>query len=297
MSTYSIRDLERLSNLKAHTIRIWEQRYGLLQPERTESNIRFYNDDHLKKLLNVCVLLDRGMKISHISRLSNEEIRNEIEKAIQESYTDDRYLNPVISQALIAIATYNEKVINGLIDQTIRHLGMRDTYMKLIYPMLVRTGLMWTKDDLLPSQEHFLSNIVRRKLFSAIDQLPIPENPAQTWVLFLNEDEDHEIGLLFAYYMIRQQGHRAVYLGARVPYHDLSNVINNCLPTHICTFIVRQRPQEETERFIQNLINDFGQVRLCVSGKTDGIQETDLQHKVTVLRHIDNLLDLLNTSN
>ena len=297
MSTYSIKDLERISNTKAHTIRMWEQRYGLLVPERTDTNIRFYNDDHVKKLLSVCTLLDRGMKISHIGKLSKSEISEEIDKIIEESFQGHIHVGAIVNEALIAITTYNVGLFDALFANAVKRFGMKKTYIKILYPLLVRTGLMWVKDDLLPSQEHFLSNLIRQKLFAAIDALAIPENPDQKWILFLHEEEDHEIGLLFAYYMIRQMGKEVIYLGARVPFRDLSAVISECKPSHTYSFFVRHQTDNQTEMMLGGLTSRFPDVQVSISGADEKTKKIARQKGVNLIETIENLTDILNTSN
>ena len=293
MSFYTIKDLERLSNQKAHTIRIWEQRYALLSPERTDTNIRFYNDEQLKKLLNVCTLMERGMKISHVSKLSKSEMADEIEKIIAGTYQLDSQIESMISQALIAIATYDESLFNEVFSGAVGILGLKDSYVKVIYPLLVRTGLMWTNDTLLPAQEHFLSNLIRQKLFTAINSLPLSDAPDQTWILFLNEQEDHEIGLLFANYLLRQHGKKVIYLGARVPYENLASVIHNCKPTHIYTFFVRNQLSEALEELVCNLKSDFGDASICISGGDEKLKRLLEEKNIHQISTIDSLTDIM----
>jgi DNA-binding transcriptional MerR regulator/methylmalonyl-CoA mutase cobalamin-binding subunit len=297
MSFYTIKDLERLSNQKAHTIRIWEQRYGLLHPDRTDTNIRYYDDAQLKKLLNVCMLLNSGMKISNIGKLSEEGIRDEINKIIQTSYQPDAQIEGIVSQALIAIATYDEISFNELFADSVAAFGLNTTYIRIIYPLLVRTGLMWMKDDLLPAQEHFLSNLVRQKLFAAIDAIPAPKSPDQTWVLFLGEQEDHEIGLLFANYLLRAKGKKVLYLGARVPYQDLFDVIQHNKPSHIYTFFVKNQSETEMGTLIGQLKTDFPAPALCVSGANDRLQKIADITDVYRISSIEALLAIINTEN
>ena len=297
MSTYSIKDLERISSQKAHTIRIWEQRYGLLEPERTDTNIRYYNDNQLKKLLNVCTLMSRGMKISHIGKLTPQEIADEIDLVIADSVNTDIQIEAIINQTLISIATYDAGLFDQLFSNCVKNLGLESTYIKIVYPLLVRTGLMWIKDDLLPSQEHFLSNMIRQKLFAAIDILPMPENADQTWVLFLNEEEDHEIGLLFAYYVLRQYGKKVIYLGARVPYRDLSSVVESCKPTHIYTFFVANQLAREFEQFLTRLSTDFMDCTICISGSDVLTQKVFARQNVLPITSVESLIDILKNPN
>jgi DNA-binding transcriptional MerR regulator len=296
MSTYSIRDLERISSLKAHTIRIWEQRYGVLEPERTETNIRFYNDADLKKLLNVCTLINAGMKISKISKLNKAEIADEIDKIIAGSFQSDVHAEALINQALISIATYDAALFDSLFSNAVKRFGLKKTYIKIVYPLLVRTGLLWMKDDLLPSQEHFLSNLVRQKLFAAIESLQYPEQPDQKWVLFLNEEEGHEIGLLFAHYLIRLHGKSVIYLGARVPYQDLYHVVDASKPTHIYTFFVGNQFENKLAELLENLRKDFPVTDICISGGSEQTIQIALQNNITPIGAIEDLISILNSS-
>lgn len=293
MSTYSIRDLERITSTRAHTIRIWEQRYGLLEPDRTGTNIRSYNDDHVKKLLNVCTLLNRGMKISHISQLSNVQIHDEIDRIIAESWQTDRHIEAWINQAVIAIAAYDAPTFHKLFADAVERLGLVTTYEKILYPLLVRTGLMWTKDALLPAQEHFLSNLIRQKLFAAIDALPTPEASDQQWLLFLHEGEEHEIGLLFAYYLLLNAGKCAVYLGARVPYPDLQAVANDIGPTHIYTFFVSNQSENKASDLLRQLARDFPKCSICFSG---GSEHTELEARICQIESIEQLFETIGTN-
>jgi len=296
MSSYTIKDLERLSSQKAHTIRIWEQRYGLLQPERTDTNIRYYNDDQLKKLLNVTILIEKGMKISHISRLSKQEMDAEIQKVIDGFYEEDAQIEGLIGQALFAISTYDEILFNEMFSVAIDTLGLENTYTKIIYPLLVRTGLMWINDTLLPSQEHFLSNLIRQKLFAAIDALPRQPVADQTWVLFLNENEDHEIGLLFANYLLRSHGKKVIYLGARVPYQDLVNVVQQSKPTHIYTFFIAKQSEDYLTNLVNSLLSDFEYTRLCISGGDEKLARSITAQPVKQVNSIESLIKLIRSN-
>lgn len=292
MSTYSIKDLEGLTNLKAHTIRTWELRYALLKPQRTSTNIRYYDDEQLKKLLNVSALMNAGMKISHISKLTNKEISKEINELMIGHAAPDKQLETIISQALIAISTYNEPLFDKIFANAILRFGMVQTYLNVIYPLMIKTGIMWTNNDLIPAQEHFFSNLVKQKLFAAIDALPPASQQNQTWVLFLNENEQHEIGLLFAAYLLRQHGIRVIYLGTNVPYNNLAAVVKQCKPTHIYTFITRNMPQDELGLFINALCHDFKKLEICVSGRI-GLAENKIQAKnIHWIKEISSLIKM-----
>lgn len=293
MSVYSIRDLERITNTRAHTIRIWEQRYGLLEPLRTDTNIRFYNDEHVKKLLNVCTLLDRGMKISRISQLTNAQIHAEIDRLIAASSPTDQQVEAWVNRALGVIATYDAAAFHQLFAEAVDRLGLPQTYEKIIYPLLVRTGLMWTRNAMMPAQEHFLSNLVRQKLFAAIDALPLAPESDQKWILFLHEGEEHEVGLLFAYYLLLRAGKHAVYLGARVPYADLRVVAQDVTPTHIYTFFVSNQSENRVQTLLEALFHDFPQCNICFSGH---IAELPDHPRSQYIQSIEQLLKTIQTN-
>ena len=289
MNRYSIKNLEELGDVKAHTIRIWEQRYGLLKPDRTDTNIRYYDDNDLKKFLNVCLLLKNGGKISKLSRMSEKDIADKIDLLIAASDKHLQASEAFINQLLIAVSSYDELLFDKTFKTAVTHLGLKNTYLKVIYPMLVKVGLLWCKNNIMPAQEHFLSNLIQKKLFAAIDSLPLKSNSQECWLLFLYQQEDHEIGLLFANYLLRQMGLKVIYLGARVPFENLEAVIRDCRPTHALTFFVRHHPQ------IKNLLADtkkqFKQLKLYASGNNDVLNEKVLPNGVIKINSPNELLE------
>ncbi len=297
MAHYSIKNLEEISNQKAHTIRIWEQRYGLLTPRRTDTNIRYYDDKQLKKLLNVCALMGEGMKISKISKLTDSQINDAIQKIMDAASEKEVQFQTIINQALIAVSAFDEMSFEKIFSNAILRFGLKDTYLKVIYPMLVRVGLMWSKDDIMPAQEHFFSNLIKQKLFASIDATPLPQTPDQTWVLFLNEMEDHEIGLLMASYILRVHGKKVIYLGQKVPYDNITKVIDACKPTHLYTFYVKNYIEEDVKDLFSKLGKNYKNLQLCFSGKQSSLQETLKKNKVTWIQDIDALLNIVKNIN
>jgi len=222
MANYTIKDLERLSGIKAHTIRIWEKRYGLIEPERTMTNIRTYCDAELRKLLNISILNRNGYKISRISKFSTEEITDNINR-LTENSTDTE---SQIENLAIAMIDLDETRFEKMLSRSILQLGFEDTVIRVLNPFLVRIGIMWQTGSINPAQEHFVSNLVRQKILVAIDsQLSGETRDSKTFLLFLPEGENHELGLLFANYMIRKRGHKVIYLGQNVPLSDLEEII------------------------------------------------------------------------
>ncbi len=289
MAAYSIKDLERVSNLKAHTIRIWEKRYQLFSPDRSKTNIRSYSDADLRKLLNVSTLLEGGMKISHISRLSNDQLIQEVNRvvAINKELTNDYTM--ILNECIAAITSYDEAAFESIFNETLKKTGIEQTYQNLIVPLLVSSGLLWVTDRMIPAQEHFLSNLVIRKLHSAIDQLPTTRTSTRSWLLFLNEEEDHEIGLLYTYYLIKSRGFKVIYLGSKVPFEDLVQVVESCKPTHLCTFFIRKQPNQYYYDYLEALISLNNTAEILVAGNISPIM--DFAEKKSIIA-INNLVDL-----
>jgi len=261
---YSIQDLERLSGIKAHTIRIWEKRYRLLTPGRTNTNIRYYNDNQLRKLLNTCALIANGRKISKVSKLSEAAISEQVEALMMPESKDEQldvFINKIIESGL----TYNNQLFENSFASATLRLGLYKCYRLVILPALIKLGLMWGKNELMPTQEHFISNLIKQKLFSAIDGLDAPDVNSKRYLLFLPEREKHEIGLLFAHYLIRKSGNTVIYLGQNVPTKDLKTTIKHSNPDVLILFVMRTWHKDELTPMMDSITNDFkkGKTILC----------------------------------
>lgn len=218
MAVYSIKELEKLSGIKAHTIRIWEKRYNLIEPHRTNTNIRYYTDEDLKKILNVAVLNRHGIKISNIAKLNDLELKEEIIRFSRAHHSSDT----VIDSLVIAMVDLDDYKLDAIVDKSISRIGFKSTVTDVLYPFLDKVGILWQSGDIYPAQEHFISNLLRQKIISAIDKLPHTFNPkAKKFMLLLPEGEYHEIALLFALFLLREANQEVIYLGQSVPYSDV----------------------------------------------------------------------------
>lgn len=221
MAQYSIKDLERLSGIKAHTIRIWEKRYGLIEPKRTDTNIRMYCDEELKKLLNISTLNRHGIKISKIAQLTSNEVSEEVNKILEKP--DDN--GGKIESLTVAMIELDEDKFEKVLAKTIIQLGFENTVMEVLYPFFNRVGTMWQTGAINVAQEHFISNLIRLKMFAAIDnQIVSKTESTKQFLLFLPEGELHELGLLFYTYILKKRGHIVTYLGQSLPVNDLISV-------------------------------------------------------------------------
>lgn len=265
MSSYQIADLERLTGIKAHTIRIWEKRYNLIEPHRTSTNIRFYDDAQARKLLKVSTLLTQGLKISKISELSETEINTRIND-LQNVGSEDVICNGFINELIGSMLTFDELAFERTFSSAVVRFGMYDAVLKVFYPFLHKTGFMWSIAEAMPVQEHFASAIIRRKLISAIDGLPAATKRTKTFLLFLPADEWHEVGLLFSDYIIRSKGYKTIYLGQNVPPSNLSDVIEHLKPTHLLTIYVAKRSEDQIKEELKLIIKKHPTVQLLVAG-------------------------------
>ena len=285
--SYSISDLEQLSGVQIHTIRMWERRYNALEPMRSAGNTRLYDDNHLRRLLNIVGLSKTGLKISHVCALSDQEIDNLLKEDIHSTISNDLKHEYHISQLLTFGIAYEATEFDKLIDICIKEYGMVNTYKNIIYPLLVRLGLMWRRDHICPAQEHFLSNIIRQKIYVAINELPIATGRSANWLLFLPEDEDHDIGLLFANYVLRLRGQKVLYLGAKVPYDTLENVIANSRVDHMLLFMTRSRPISDANEYLSRLATEYKNINIHIAGNTKLIGDLILADNINWFKTID----------
>ncbi len=263
MSTYSIKDLERLTNVKAHTIRIWEKRYGIVDPNRSETNIRNYTDEDLKRLLNISILNRHGIKISKIAGMTNAELNQKIMEVVK---PESDYLSQIES-LVVAMIELNEVRFERILNQSIIKIGFEDTLYHVIYPFFEKIGVLWQTGTINPAQEHFISNLIRMKLCVAIDSLPAVSDPkARRIILFLPEWELHEIGLLTYYYLARKHGMKVYYLGQNVPVNDLFSVSKTVDPHLVATYFVSAVTMPELKKYVALLSEFFEGTELFMSG-------------------------------
>ncbi len=265
MSIYTMAQIVALTGIKGHTLRKWETRYSFLEPERTDTNIRYYSDSQLKKLLNVSVLMRNGLRISKIDKMTDEEIHNSIETSLLDSKEEDE-----ISALIISMLEMDEVKFDRIIKSQIIKNGLLSTTTKIIYPFLNQVGILWGINKVIPAQEHFVSSLIKQKIFATIDQLPLAKEYSDSILMFLPEHEHHEIGLLLAYYIAKELGWRVYYLGQNVPTENIKQVINEISPKAMLTmFITPTRFSVESQ--INNILNQ-GDIPLFVSGNKSIIE-------------------------
>ncbi len=267
MRLYQITELEQLTGIKAHTIRIWEKRYNLIEPDRTSTNYRRYNDDQVKKLLNVSTLLSNGYKISKIAELNDKEIHHKILES-HIGTDEDVICTSFINDLLTSIINFDESAFEKTYSAVATRFGLFNAMLNVFYPLLNKIGLLWTVDNVNPSQEHFASCLIKRKLMAATDGLPMTKKKKKKFLLLLLPGEWHDISLLFANYMIRSKGYETIYLGQDVPYENISLVIKQTQPDVLLTFFtIPQDPKEIADNFKAH-VHLPKTVKLLTSGNT-----------------------------
>jgi MerR family transcriptional regulator, light-induced transcriptional regulator len=262
MGKYSIKELEKLSGIKAHTIRIWEKRHQLVHPQRTQTNIRYYSDDDLKKIINVSVLNTNGVKISKIVNLTIDDLNHKVAELSESKNSIEIY----IDQLVLTMIDMEEEKFEKILSSLILKFGFEKTIIEIVYPFLERIGVLWLTNNITPAQEHFISNLIRQKLIVAIDGLPLAPKTATRIILYLPENELHELALLFYYYIAKQQGLRPYYLGQTVPYKDLKYVYQEHNPTIIVTSLTSGPSPNAMPGYLARLSQDFAAARIFVSG-------------------------------
>jgi DNA-binding transcriptional MerR regulator len=262
MGKYSIKELEKLSGIKAHTIRIWEKRHNLIEPARTATNIRFYSDHDLKKIINVSVLNSNGVKISKIVKLTPEQISQQVVALSEQKNSIDIY----IEQLIVAMIDMDEEQFEKMLASLILKFGFERTFIEIIYPFLEKIGVLWITDNITPAQEHFISHLIRQKLIVAIDALPLPSKMARRAVFYLPENEWHELGLLFYHYIAKNAGIHTYYLGQSVPHGSLISVYHDHKPEILVTCLISGPKPNDVPKYIGRLQQDFPGAVILASG-------------------------------
>ncbi len=283
MAQYSIKDLENFTGVKAHTIRIWEKRYNLVEPKRTCTNIRYYDDEDLKKLLNVSILNRHGFKISNIVNFTNEALN---EKILNLAQTQND-VESQIESLVVAMIDMDEAKFEKVFNTAVINLGFEEAILKIMYPFFEKIGVLWQIGTINPAQEHFISNLLRQKLIVAIDG--IVENfksQAKSFLLYLPEGEYHELGLIYYHYIIRKHQHKVIYLGETVPFDGLVEISKTKKIDYIVTSMVKTIADNAALEYFTRLSEQFkdsGIFLTCLRAKDLNIK---LPENITLINNV-----------
>jgi DNA-binding transcriptional MerR regulator len=263
MGKYVIRDFEALSGIKAHTIRIWEQRYRILKPERSQTNIRLYNDDELRTILNISLLNRNGYKISHVAKMGRADIEEKV-RAITATNFD--YQNQIDVLAL-SMVNMDEVEFTRIVNVNIAHLGFEAALEEVVFPFLRNIGVMWQTGTIHSAQEHFISNLVRQKLIAAIDRHEFHDGTVnEKSLLFLPEGELHELALLYLNYLLKKTRRRVMYLGQTVRFEDVLKSGEAFNPDLIMSVFTSFPRHQDIAAILSRLSNAFPASSIYISG-------------------------------
>jgi DNA-binding transcriptional MerR regulator len=261
---FTIRDLENLSGIKAHTIRIWEQRYSFLKPNRSDTNIRYYTNDELRIILNIALLNKYGYKISHINQMSREAMFENVLSLTDAEARENITVNRLLDCMVEFDVEHFEKLLDGYISST----GIEKTILKIIFPFLDKVGILWLTNHINPAQERLVSNVIRQKIISGIDALPVRANVSSPKIcLFLPEGEHHELSLLFVAFLLKKKGIPIIYLGADISFKELKSVTSVKAPDYLYTHITTAGQSFNSDKFLSTLSKDFRNYQTIISGR------------------------------
>ena len=263
MANYSIRELEHLSGIKAHTLRIWETRYGILKPNRTDTNIRFYTEHDLKNLLKIALLNQQGLRISKIAKMSADELSSKVNELLKDSSVDDYQIH-LLTNSMIEL---DEFAFEEAINRNLEHRGFERLMLEIVYPFLEKIGVLWLSGSVNPAQEHFMTNLIRQKIIVEIDKLPtITRADASHFVLFLPDGELHEFSLLFAHFLLKARGVKITYLGASVPLVDAISVCQIKQPNKVFCICTSHPVKRKMQGFVEKMAHALPDIQIYLSG-------------------------------
>ena len=289
MKKFSISDIESLIGIKAHTIRAWEARYNLVAAKRTPTNIRYYDEQDLKMLLNIVALNENGYKISRIAKMDKKQIADLVSQ-LKRNWNDDAIQMLKLSEATIQ---YNETEFSEILSGCIEEMGLTRTMDVVLFPFMKRIGMLWQTGTIDPSHEHFASNLIRDRLIVEIDKVEKPvKKHTKRFLLFLPEAEMHETGLLFARYLLKKCGMDTLYLGQEIPYSDVKKVILSYRPDYAFIVLTSLNLGKDVNKIIGKVMDGLG-VPLLVAGSLIAEFDIVVQDQLTPLKNVCDMVEFL----
>lgn len=289
MNSFTIKDLSNLSGIKAHTLRIWEQRYSFLKPNRTFTNIRYYSNEELKTILNIALLNKYGFKISHIDKMTGVQINEKILSLNQSDAQQERFVNGLIQRMIdLEIESFEE-----MLSQNIAAKGIERTITQAIFPFMEKIGILWLTNHINPAQEHLVTNIIRQKLICGIENASSALQSEKKIMLFLPEGEYHELGLLFMYYLLKSRGVYVTYLGANVPLKDVEYLVNYKKPDYLYCHLTTVGQNFNFEKFLLNVTQKFKGIPVVISGLLTNTYEKKILPPIIFKRSFPEVMDFV----
>ena len=290
MAVYSIKDLEKLSGIKAHTLRVWEQRYDIIKPKRTKTNIRYYLDDDLKFILNIALLNKNGIKISKIAEMSREEIAEKVAAISEINFEYGTQLDALT----ISMIEMDEYKFDRIISTNIQQLGFERTMLEIVYPFLDKLSVLWLTGSINPVQENFMSYLIRQKIVVAIvnESLQIGKD-VKRFLIYLPEGEKQELSMLFMHYLLKSRGNHVAYIGQEITLADLKDAFNIYKPDFIFTMITETFSKEPLQKYVDRMSEAFQGCKILLSGYQVVAQKLEPSDNVEILKSLDQTMALL----
>lgn len=288
--SFTIKDLENISGIKAHTIRIWEKRYNLLEPERTDTNIRYYSSENLLKLLNVVLLKNNNYKISRIAEMSDGLIVLKARELAFEIAVNDEAINSF----KLSMFQFDKVLFNNTYSKLLTKKTFREIFKDVFVPFLGHIGLLWQTDTLLPAHEHFISNLISQKIQISTERLEYSViNSDITYVLFLPENEIHELGLMYLNYELVLRGNMTIYLGQSLPLSNLNYFFESDTEVRFITSLTVQPYDDKVVDYfneIEGVLEGTKHKLIAVGNKTSIIKDVNFKADISVYNSVVELL-------
>lgn len=284
--------MESISGVKAHTIRIWEKRYDIITPKRTESNIRYYTDEDLRHLLNVVLLNKKGYKISKIAEMSHEEIRQKVN-----SYSNINIgVDDKVDAMMLFILDLDSYNFNKVLDQNIDQEGLETTMSNLIYPLLDKISLAWLAGSFSGVHESFVTQIIKSKIQKCIEDLPDENDYRPSYLIYLAEGEKEELSLLYLHYILKNQKCHVINLGSEVSLRDVILACNTVNPDYIFTIINKEMPRLTLQNYVDQICSNMSESSFLITGYQVVAQMIDWPKEVTILRDLQSTVEFIHKS-
>jgi DNA-binding transcriptional MerR regulator len=288
MGKYSIKEVEALSGVKAHTLRIWEQRHELVIPKRTDTNIRYYTDEQLRQILNISLLNQSGIKISHIAKFTDSEIIDKINELESTESPHDLYINPLINSMI----DLDEVRFSESVNKAIANFPFNEFCADIVFAFLKRIGILWISGSITPAQEHFASNILKRKVICATENLDVPIKPnAKKFVLFLPEGDYHELSLLMSEYIIKSSGHQSYYFGTSLPLVDLEGILKSINADYLFCVMLVCKELSVVQEELDTISNIAGKRKVLIAGLQNISKSVSIPKNCLLMSDIRSLVD------
>lgn len=291
-NVFSIKDLENISGIKAHTIRIWEKRYNVLEPMRSDTNIRYYNLVNLQKLLNITLLHDHGYKISRIAKFSDLQIPEVVREIISEKSVKSH----AISSFKMAMLNFDQSLFFKTYNTLLAEKSFREVFYEVFIPLMNEIGLLWQSDTIKPAHEHFISYLIKQKLLINTEKLQVlkPTNDEKVFVLYLPSNEIHELGLMYLNYEILHHGYRSIYLGESIPLDNLTDLKKYFNKVTFISYLTVEPNKDEINHYIKainnEVLNDENTELWLLGRMVDFIEPQNILNKTRIFKSISDLV-------